>query len=262
MTKKVVEEILSYLETGIPNVNRISAERVCLGLGFTGVKLSTGHVGLCHSLQSEASIQCCQVVQRAGTLAGSPAVDLAKLVRSWDLSERVIGTATINALSQIVLERQSQKYVIAEGNLIDQIDIRRTDTVALVGNIRPIVPTIKKEAGRVYIFERGGIADEGVLPDIACEDLLPQANVVIITGTAIANGTIDRLLELSKGARSIALIGPSASVVPFPLFERGVPAIAGTIVVDSERAMQIVAEGGGTPQLKGAVRFVVIKPKL
>ena len=57
---------------------------------------------------------------------------------------------------------------------------------------------------------------EGVLPDVACEELLPKASVVIITGAAIANGTIDRLLELSAGARYIALISPSATVVPDP----------------------------------------------
>lgn len=95
---------------------------------------------------------------------------------------------------------------------------------------------------------------------MASEELLPNASVVIITGTAIANGTIDRLLELSRGARYIALIGPSATVVPNPLFERGVSAIAGVIAVDSERVMQIVSEGGGTPQLKAAVKFVVIEP--
>ena len=259
--QRITEALLFCLKSEIPDMDAIWVDRVCLGLGFTGVKLSTGHVGLCHSLLGETSSECCQIVERAGELAGSPAMDLADLIRSWDIGERVVGAATVNALSQIILECPSPKYAVTEGNLIDQIEVKEDDTVALVGNIRPIAPVIRNKAKKLYIFERGGIVDEGVLPDVACEELLPQADIVIITGTAIANGTIDRVLELSRGARQIALIGPSATVVPDPLFERGVSAIAGAIVVDAEKAMQIVAEGGGTPQLKTAAKFVIIKPK-
>jgi len=260
--RRIVDALLSSLKSEIPDVDTIKVDKVCLGLGYTGVRLSTGHVGLCHSLLTEASLECCQIVRRAGALAGSPAIALAELIKSWDMGEKVVGAATVNALSQIILAHPSRRYRITEGSLIDRIDIKHDDTVALVGNIRPIVPDIRSKAGKLYIFERGGIIDEDVLPDVASEELLPKADVVIITGTAIANGTIDRLLELSRGARYIALIGPSATVVPDPLFERGVSAIAGVIVVDSEKAMQIVSEGGGTPQLKAAVKFVVIEPAL
>jgi len=259
---RIADTLLSCLRSEIPDVDRIRVDKVCLGLGYTAVKLSTGHVGLCHSLLTEAPLECCQIVRRAGTLAGSPAIALAELIKSWDMGEKVVGAATVNALSQIILAHPSRKYRITEGSLIDRIDIKRDDIVALVGNIRPIVQDIRSKAGKLYIFERGGIIDEDVLPDVASEEHLPKADVVIITGTAIANGTIDRLLELSRGARYIALIGPSATVVPDPLFERGVSAIAGVIVVDSEKAMQIVSEGGGTPQLKAAVKFVVIEPAL
>ncbi|MEM3733889.1 MAG: DUF364 domain-containing protein [Nitrososphaerales archaeon] len=259
--RRIVDRLLSCLRRELPDVDTIRADKVYLGLGFTAVRLSSGHVGLCHSLQSEVPLGCCQIVRRAGTMAGSSAMNLAGLIKSWDMGQRVVGAATINALSQIVLESPSEKYVVEEGNLIDHIDVKQDDTVSLVGNIRPIVSTIRSKARKLYIFERGRIIDEGVLPDTACEELLPQSDIVIITGTAIANGTIDRILELSRESRYIALIGPSATVIPDPLFDCGVSAIAGVIVVDPEKAMQIVAEGGGTPQLKTAVKFVVIKPK-
>lgn len=258
---KIADDLLSDLRSKIPDAGSIRVEKLFLGLGFTAVKLSTGHVGLCHSLQTEVSLHCCQVVKRAGTLAGSAALSIAEFIKSWDMGERVIGAATICALSQILLQDSSRRYMILDGNLIDHIDIRQDDTVALVGNIRPIASAIRSKAGKLYILERGGISEEGVLPDVACEEILPQSSVVIITGTAIANGTIDRLLELSRKARCIALTGPSATVLPDPLFKRGVSAIAGAIVVNAEKAMQIVAEGGGTPQLKEAAKFVVIKPK-
>jgi uncharacterized protein (DUF4213/DUF364 family) len=259
--RRIVDDLLLCVKQEIPNAREILVKEACLGLGFTGVKLSTGHVGLCHSLQSETSRQCCQILGRAGKLAGSSALSLAGLIKSREMGERIVGAATLNAMCQIVLRNPSDKCDIVDGNLVDHIDMRQDDTVAIVGNIRPIIPAIRSRADKLYVFERGGIADEGVLPDVASEEFLPQSDVVIITGTAIANGSIDRVLDLSRTARYIALIGPSATVIPYPLFARGVSAIGGVIVTDADKAMQIVAEGGGTPQLKAATRFVVIKAK-
>jgi uncharacterized protein (DUF4213/DUF364 family) len=260
--RSVVDDLLLCLKKEIPNANEIVVKEACLGLGFTGVRLSTGHVGLCNSLQSETSLQCCQILRRAGKLAGSSALSLAGLIKSTDMSERIVGAATLNAMSQIILRNPSHKYDVADGNLVDHIHVRKDDTVAIVGNISPIVSAIKSKVRKLYVFERGGISGEGVLPEAASEKFLPQSNVVIITGTTIANGTIERVLYLSRKARYIAMIGPSATVVPDPLFSRGVSAIGGAIVTDAEKAMQIVAEGGGTPQLKAATRFVVIKAKM
>ena len=125
-------------------------------------------------------------------------------------------------------------------------------------DIKPLVPAIKNKTSKLWIFERGRSVDDTVLPDPASEELLPKADIVIITGSAIANGTIGRLLELSKNARTVGIVGPSASIIPDPLFKRGVDVIGGRIVTNPERAMQIVAEGGGTPQLKGVTRKFVI----
>jgi uncharacterized protein (DUF4213/DUF364 family) len=185
---------------------------------------------------------------------------LCELAKSWDHGERVIGVATINALSQTVLKQTHDRYSVLEGNTLDHLDIRPGESVAVVGNIRPLVHAIKSKTTRLRVFERGGSLEEGVLPDAASEELIPEADLVFITGSAIANGTIGRLLQLSGKARQVILVGPSASMVPDPLFKRGVDLIGGVIVTNPEIAMQVVAEGGGTPQLKPATRFVVIKP--
>ena len=260
MSVTIVEDILSCLRDEL-HLASIRISRVCLGWGFTAVQVSTGDVGLCHSLLEEIAPTCCQIVQRAGTLSGSPVTHLTELAKSWDIGERVIGFATINALSQIIIKREQQRYAVREGNILDEIDIRPTETVGMVGNIKPLVPTIRNKTSKLWIFERGQSFDDSVLPDTACEELLPKADIVIITGSAIANGTIGRLLQLSENARTVGIVGPTASIVPDPLFRRGVDIIGGVIVTNPERAMQIVAEGGGTPQLKAATKFIIIKPK-
>lgn len=98
-----------------------------------------------------------------------------------------------------------------------------------------------------------------MLSDIASEELLPKADVAVVTGTSLANGTIDRLLQLAREAREIAVVGASASVLPEPLFNHGVTIVGGIRVLDAEKLLQIVAEGGGTRQLKKATEFVTLR---
>lgn len=152
--------------------------------------------------------------------------------------------------------------MVVEGDLIDQIEITEDDTVVLVGNIRPFIPKIMEKTNKIFILERNPrIRGTNVFPDMASEDILPRATVAIITGTALANGTIDHLLELSKTAREIALVCPTASTFPDPLFKHGVTAIGCVRIVDSESILQIVSEGGGTPSFKGACKQIVIRPR-
>jgi len=260
MPGRIIEELLTSLQNSVPNVDEIKVNRVCIGLGYTGVQLSTRHVGLCYTLQSEIARHCCQISERAGTLAGSAVLEIANLAKSWDVSESVVGVATLNALSQVVIEKDRDKYSIFEGNLIDSIKMGKGDTVALVGNIRPLVPIIRSKAKHLYILERNPmLREEGVLPDFACEEILPQADVIIITGSALANGTIDHVLDLSKEAKEVGLVGASASVLPDPLFDHGVTIIGAVKILNAEKVLQIIMEAGGTHKLKAAVSFIAIR---
>ncbi|MEM3088640.1 MAG: DUF364 domain-containing protein [Candidatus Bathyarchaeia archaeon] len=261
MPGAVVGDLLMYLE-GVPYLAEVKVRDIRVGLGYTGVELSTGHIGVCQTLLDEGT--CCQRIDKAGELSGRPALQIARLARSWKLAEAVVGVATINAMSQIIFEKKRGDYLIVENaNFIDQIKINKNDTVALVGYIRPFISIIRNRTKNLYILERKQVTQEQeIFPDVACEEIVPKADVVIITGTAIANGTIDRLLELSKGARELGLVGPTASMIPEPFFKRGVTIMGGIRVAKPRKMLRIIAEGGGVPQFKDACREVVIKPKI
>jgi uncharacterized protein (DUF4213/DUF364 family) len=264
MTGRIIEEALKRLKTLIPDIEEIMVAQVVVGLGYTGVKLSDGHAGLCYTFQNEIAqaTRHCQVSDLAGTMAGAPALKIAEMAKSWKISESVVGFATLNALSQIAIERNPEKYTILTGDVIDHIKLTKKDVAALVGYIKPLVQPIRAKVKKLYILERTSTRrEEGVLPDTACDQILPIADAVLISGTAIANGTIEHLLELSTKAREIAVIGASAGILPEILFERGVTVIGGVKIVNANKMMQIVSEGGGTPALKAAVQFISIKPK-
>ena len=256
-----MREVIDLLLHDIPKMEDIRIGRVCLGLGYTGVELEGGQMGVCHSLLSEMTPGCCEIVEQAGTLAGRPAPALLSLADSWDLGERIVGIATMNALSQIVFETHPDRYAHEERNLIDVLKVGHKDSVVLVGLIKPFIPILKSKAKQLYVLERGFRREKGILPDTACEEVIPEADVVVITGSSLANGTIDRLLELAENARTVTLVGPTVSCVPDPLFKRGVSFVGGIRVFDPDKAMQIIGEGGGTPQLKQAAKFVTYRAK-
>ena len=256
-----MKEVIDLLIQNVPDMEDILIDRVCLGLGYTGVKLEGGQMGVCHSLLSEMAPGCCEIIDQAGTLAGRPAPELLSLAGSWDLGERVIGVATMNALSQIVFETHPDRYACEERNLIDVLEVGHEEVVALVGLIKPFIPILKSKAKQLYVLERGFRREKGILPDTACEEVIPEADVVVITGSSLANGTVDRLLVLAENARRVALVGPTVSCIPDPLFKKGVSFVGGVRIFDPDRAMQIIGEGGGTPQLRQAAKFVTYRAK-
>jgi len=253
---------LTLVNEKTPEVNKMIVEKACIGLGYTGVKLNSGHAGLCHTLSHEMSPYCCSISDRAGKIVGSQAMDIACLARSWDVSESVLGFATLNALSQAFFDSEPVSYNFKKSNIIDELTITSSDVVVMVGSFWPFIKPLKDKAKSLFIIERSSVLrEEGMFPDTATEGLLPGADVVVATGSTLANGTIDRILDLSKKAKEFALVGPSTNVIPSPLFTRGVTIIGGVRVLDADRMIQIVAEGGGTPQLKTVIEFTTLRSK-
>jgi uncharacterized protein (DUF4213/DUF364 family) len=258
---RIVEQVLELVIKKVPGISTLTIKKACIGLGYTGVTLDSGHAGLCHTLSHEMTPYCCQVNKRAGKISGSKAIDIVNMAKSWEVNESVLGFATLNALSQKFFDEVTSPFNIKSSNFINELRVKSSDTVVMIGSLHPFIKSIREKAKELYIIERSPLLrDEGSFPDTAAEDLLPQADVVVATGSSLANGTIDRILELSNNAREFGLVGPSASVIPTPLFDRGVTTIGGVKILDGDKMIQIIAEGGGTPQLKSITEFITIRP--
>ena len=101
-----------------------------------------------------------------------------------------------------------------------------------------------------------------VYSQTAAEQILPESEIVLITGTAIENGTIDRLLELSKKAEEVAIVGPTAGLLPTVLFEHGATVVGTVQVINPDKAMRIIGEGGMPRALMEATARRVYRPVL
>ena len=257
----VVNDCLEELQSAVADLDQITLSEILIGTGYTGVRLSSGHIGLAYSLLREYRSSASQISDKAGHLTEFTALDLARMSSSWDVRARVLGIATLNALSQLALNKYSSELSTIEGDIVDSLKAEGK-IVTVVGNMRPPIKKLKEKAKQVFVLERSAdLRDETTLPDTAAEQVVPESEIVLITGTAIENGTIDRLLELSQNAEEVAIVGATAGLLPTILFKHGATAVGAIKVNDGDKVMQVIAEGGGTPSLMQAIKFVVYKPR-
>jgi hypothetical protein len=80
--------------------------------------------------------------------------------------------------------------------------------------------------------------------------VLPESDVVAITGTSLINHTFDGLIELCRPDAFVVLLGGSVPLTPV-LFDRGVDVVSGTRVVAVPAALQAVAQGASYRQIPG-----------
>jgi uncharacterized protein (DUF4213/DUF364 family) len=129
----------------------------------------------------------------------------------------------------------------------------------MIGYFGPLVEPIKKRAHAFHVFERKADPEYEILPESATRDLLPECQVVIMSATTILNHTIDAMLDLSKNAGEIAILGPSTPFIPEIFDRHGVTLLSGLKVTDPAQVLRTVSEGGGTRQFLGATRKLTLR---
>ena len=189
-------------------------------------------------------------VKGAGTLLEKSALELAQLVYSSSLIEAAIGMATINSLLEVDEEccvTLNARDLLAEKG--------RGKKVAIIGHF-PFVPGLRQVVDELWVIEKH--PREGDFAESEAERLLPHADVVGITGTAITNHTIADLLRLCRPDAYVAVLGGTTPLSPV-LFQHGVDAISGTRVVDPEAVLRGVSQGATFRQLKDVRRLTMLK---
>jgi len=221
---------------------------VLVGAHWTAV--CSRHCGLASTMTGEKP-HGHERVREVGRLQLKTAVELAELARSENLLEASIGVAAINSLIEVEGGRLRESN--AKDVLIEQ---GRCRVVALVGHF-PFIPELRPLTKDLWVIERRPI--EGEFPADAAASLIPQADVVAITGTALINHSLDGLLALCRPDSFVMILGPSTPLSPV-LFGYGVAMLSGACVIDEEAAIRTISQGATFQQVEG-VRLVVMGKK-
>lgn len=192
-----------------------------------------------------------------GALTGMPLRDAAGLIRSWNLVEAALGAAAINAWYN------RADRVDAVGRDVTAPGADPTAFAAHAGEIRgrrvavvghfPGVETALGGARELSILERA--PQEGDFPDTAAEYVLPEQDIVFITGAALANKSLPRLLALCRGARTL-VVGPSTPLTPV-MFAHGADCLSGLVPGAPHEVVPALRMGGkGRPRAGRMVNLV------
>ncbi|MDZ4246334.1 MAG: DUF364 domain-containing protein [Dehalococcoidia bacterium] len=269
----IVKELIDLLEKKLHRV-QLTIEDVRIGVFYTAVSLSDGHAGVAFTPRDMEDTVCCPrsaaKMPASGKLKGAAAWDIARYALSDNSLKRSVGIAVLNALSARLFEEETVSgFKIYPGkDALEAIDIGRNDRVVLVGAFTPFIRKLKQEVDQLCIIDKHPQAlkkDEMSMwrAPATAPEVLAQADIAIITGSSLVEGGLEDLLSYCKNAREIVLAGPTASVWPAPLFNRGVTVMGGITVDDAGNLLQVVSEGGSGYFFNGPARKVaVIKNRL
>ena len=184
-------------------------------------------------------------------MVGRDLRDAASAVKSWDLELAALGVAAINSFLTTE-ERVSAHLTLGEderSTFERHAETRPDLRIATIGHFGDIE---KYAEGRdLIVLERSPSGND--LPDPAAEYLLADRELVFITGSALTNKTLPRLLELCSGARVI-LVGPSAPFAP-EVLPACVAEIGGSLVIDPDHVRRAIGLGGGMAEARQGLRM-------
>jgi uncharacterized protein len=237
-------------------LDEIAVERAVIGLFFTGVKLSTGHAGACATpIKSIPEAVCCPSSAMAmpfpGKMKGKPARDAMREAFSDHGIRRGVGIATINALAELCWERRPNPQVeLLRGlDAFDANTFRPDDQTVVVGAFVPFLKELKRRNQLFLVLEK----DPDTLkpeempfyrPAETAREVVPQADVLLITGTTLLNDTLEDLLSWARPEARVTVVGPTVGLLPDAFLKRGADILGGVKITDPDGFLDLLAEGG------------------
>ena len=219
---------------------------------FAALVLEDGSVGMTYVALDQA-LQGLRRSPQLNSIKGMDPLEIASLYQRDAGWQRALGLAAINAISQYALRNNqtlshSLNYtlkpmpdtlsVLLPGTAIENPGKPSTeDHIGMVGYFSRLVKPLTTMGARVTVVELQEqlVHNEPNLEVTLDTSKLANCSRVIITGTTLLNHTIDNILGYCTNADQILMVGPTASCIPQPLFDRGITLMGGYQVTETDR---------------------------
>jgi uncharacterized protein (DUF4213/DUF364 family) len=266
----LAETIAAVTDILGPELDDIAVERAVIGLFFTGVKLTTGHAGACATpIKTIPEAVCCPSSAMAmpfpGKLKGKPARDVIKEAFSDHGIRRGVGIAAVNALAELCWERRPHPLVELRRGLdaFDANAFRPDDRTVVVGAFVPFLKELKRRKQPFLVLEKDPAtlkAEEMPFfrPAEIAREVVPEADVLLITGTTLLNDTLEDLLSWARPAARVTVVGPTVGLLADAFLKRGADILGGVRITQPDEFLDLLAEGGSGYHLFGRVAEKVV----
>ena len=253
----IIGETIATIGTILgPELDEITVERAVVGLFFTGVKLSNGAAGASATpIKSIPEAVCCPSSTMAmpfpGKLRGRRAADLAREALSGHGIRRAVGIAAVNALAEVCWQRRPRPDVelCYDIDAFDATEIRPGDKVVVVGAFVPFLKELKRRGQAFLVLEQDPAtlkAEELPFfrPAEQAPEILPAADVALITGATLVNNTLEELLALTRRDARVTVVGPTVGMLPDAFLARGADVLGCVRITEPDAFLELLAEGG------------------
>jgi uncharacterized protein (DUF4213/DUF364 family) len=229
-------------------------KQVCIGLHWTAVvveKKTGPQCGLASTLRGGHTHTGEPIIPDPGRLEENSSRTLAEWIQSPVPLRRSIGCAAINAL----LPRHPELWTRqnAEEVILNKGQGKKT---ILIGHF-PFASNLREKLRDFSVLEINPDGDD--LPASAAPELLPEADVVAITGMTFINQTLPDLLSHCKREAYVLMLGPSTPLTPL-LGEFGVDLLAGSAVEDIPSVLAAIRQGAIFRQVHRAGVRLITQP--
>lgn len=242
---KIIDDIISTIGE---DVRDMLVKEVRIGPFWTGVWSKYG--GLASTtFTHEPSMP--PPLKEAGNLTKKTILELCNYANYNCLLMASVGMAAIN--SALEVDWNKCQNINAAEVLYEK---GKDKKVVIVGHF-PFVNKLRRLTKELWVVERR--PQSGDIPASEAERVIPQADVIAITGTALINGTMGELLALCPKKSVVMVLGPTAPISPV-WFDYGVDLVSGTRVTDPELMLRLVSEGVVFKQIHGrGVKLLTIQ---
>ena len=228
-----------------------------IGISQIACELDGGDVGVSYVLRDNLP-NGCSVFPYAQEVIGKPAREIAEwVITGGDDLQRGIADAVLAAASR-------GQEIPDDANAPERpfgMEIKPDDTVGMIGMIWPVAENLSRLAGEMIVFDEG-LAKHGGDPMIYPTDrqpqLLPECDIVILSGTTVVNQSIDYLLPLCVKSREVVMLGASTPMFPKGWAGSKVTRLAGSWWDNTRKneIFRLISLGCGIRQLKD---YVILK---
>jgi uncharacterized protein (DUF4213/DUF364 family) len=240
----VIDEIIAEAAAA-PGAAAAATVDVRVGPYWTVVRSSV-RAGLA-STMAHADEHTGAPIRQSGSLHRLSPVALADLLRSTSPPEAAIGLAAVNALLDPVAAGA------VDGNARELLCERAQGRLLAVVGHFPFTELLRSVCRELWVFERAGRLRPGDLEESSMDELLPHAEVVAVTGSAVLNHTVEAIVRRMRRDAFSVMLGPSTPLATC-LHARGFDVLCGTVVEDPEAVVRAVSEGAVTDQIPGVRR--------
>ncbi|MEN9727381.1 MAG: hypothetical protein RL434_1747 [Pseudomonadota bacterium] len=176
-------------------------------------------------------------------LAGRDALELAMTFRHGDDAARSLAVAALNALTASFW--RAVAYVPPPATDSFGLCLKPAGRLGMVGNFPSLVRQARALGIAVTVLERKAhmVIREPGLEITLDPTALAGCDQILCTAATLLNDTLDEVLGFCTPGAEVAVVGPTAGVLPEPLFARGVAVVGGTLIKDAAEAARRLAAG-------------------